>query len=261
MNKLELKNVSKEFDGIKALDDVSFDLENGSIAALIGPNGAGKTTAFNIITGFVKADEGEVYFNARRISDLPAHVVARLGIVRTFQNIRLIRQMSVIENVLLAFKTDLEDSLFSALLQSSGMHRKEGERMQKAIQVLELVGLAEKKGESSESLSHGQRKMLEIARAVASEPKLLLLDEPFAGLFPSTVLKVMQIMRTFRDRGMTILFIEHNMNIVNDLSDRVIVLDYGKKIAEGKPFEILKDQRVFKAYLGTKRRGPITAGA
>ena len=251
---LNINALNHEFDGVKAVNNVSFKLKGGCITALIGPNGAGKTTLFNIITGFLRPNSGEIHFDGRRVTCLSPHRIAKLGIGRTFQNIRLFSQMSVLENVMLALKYDKGDNLYAALTQSSAMRAEDRANKQEALKLLELVGLQAKSDKQADNLSYGQRKLLEIARALALKPRLLLLDEPVAGLFPGIIPKMKKVIHQLRDSGKTVLFIEHDMKTVMDLAEQIIVLNYGRKIAEGTPGQIQHNEAVIEAYLGRRRK-------
>ncbi len=251
---LGINNLSKDFDGIKAIDNLSINIPKGLISAIIGPNGAGKTTLFNIITGFIKPNDGDVFFENQRITSLSPDRIARLGVGRTFQNIRLFSQLSVLDNVMLATQYNKGESLWSALSKSKTMLKEENENKGKAIHYLQMVGMVDKKDSLAMNLSHGQRRLLEIARALALEPKLLLLDEPMAGLSPQKVIEMKSIIQNLRDTGKTILFIEHDIRVVMDISGWIIVLNYGKKIAEDRPEDIQNNPEVINAYLGRKRK-------
>jgi len=250
MTMLQVQNVYKDFDGIKAVNDLSFTIEENSIIALVGPNGSGKTTAFNLISGFLKPDKGKIFLDGKNITFLNPYRLARLGIGRTFQNIRLFPQITVLDNVMLGLSYQTGERFTAAVLQSKKMKREEADNVKKAEELLEFVGLLEKRDSPAENLSHGQRKLLELARILALEPKIFLLDEPIAGVFPETKRTMLGHIQALKKKGGTILFIEHDLNSVMDVAEKIIVLNYGKKIAEGTPQEIGQDKEVLKVYLG-----------
>ncbi len=232
---LELKGVSKFFGGLAALVDVSFTVNEGEVVGLIGPNGAGKTTLFNVINGFYKPSKGEVYFDGKRISGLRPHRICRLGVARTFQVVKPLQRLTVIDNV-----------MASAFLRSPSRQ----EALERAEKILHFVGLYEDRETVSKNLPLGKRKKLEIARALATEPKLLLLDESFAGLNPKEQAEMIETIKKINREGVTILIIEHHMRVIMSISNRVVVLNYGEKIAEGSPQEVASSPEVIKAYLG-----------
>ena len=250
MTMLQVQNLCKEFDGIKAVDDVSFTIDENSIVALVGPNGSGKTTAFNLISGFLKPDRGKIFLAGKDITFLNPFRIAWLGIGRTFQNIRLFPQISVLDNVMLGLSYETGERFATALLQTKRMKREEADNVKKADELLEFVGLSGKRDSPAENLSHGQRKLLELARILALEPKIFLLDEPITGLFPEAKRTMFGLIRKLKENGKTILFIEHDLHSVMDIAEKIIVLDHGKKIAEGAPEEIRQNKEVLKAYLG-----------
>jgi branched-chain amino acid transport system ATP-binding protein len=242
----------KEFGGLVAVDDVDFTVPEGSIVSLIGPNGAGKTTFFNMLTGVYKPTDGQVVFAGEDLTGGPPHVYTQRGIGRTFQNIRLFQNMTALENVLVGMHTRLKGKLLESILRTPRVKHEERDARARARELLEYSGLRRKDSEIGRNLSYGDQRRLEVARALATEPKLLLLDEPTAGMNPQETAEFTDFVARLRaDRGLTVLLIEHDMRVVMGVSDRVTVLDYGEKIAEGTPGEIQKNERVIEAYLGT----------
>jgi neutral amino acid transport system ATP-binding protein len=248
---LQARNVVKRFGGIRAVDGATLDVRDGSITALIGPNGAGKTTLFNVLTGFYHADHGTVTFEGTPIVRRPPHSIAQLGMVRTFQITKALARMPVIDNMMLAAPNQPGEHLRNVILRPAAVRRREREVREQAMELLEVFNLAELADEYAGTLSGGQRKLLELARALMARPRLLLLDEPMAGINPTLGRRLLDHMQRLRaEQGVTFLFIEHDMEVVMNHADRVIVMAEGRVIADGEPQEVRRDKAVIDAYLG-----------
>lgn len=247
---LELRELEKSFGGVRAVNKCSLRVEGRTITGLIGPNGAGKTTVFNLISGIYKPDGGEIWFMDHRIDGLPSHKIALKSIARTFQIPREFKEMSVLENLMLIPKHQLGENLFNTLFRPRYVRYQEKRIMEKAIKILEFVELIQLKDEYAKNLSSGQKKLLELAKMLMFEPQVILLDEPGAGINPTLMRKLVDNIEELRQQGMTFFLIEHDMDLVTYLCDRVIVMNKGRKMTEGTPQEIKKDKKVLEAYLG-----------
>ncbi|MCE5206755.1 MAG: ABC transporter ATP-binding protein [Chloroflexi bacterium] len=250
MTLLEAKGISMHFGGVKAIDYVDLTVDEGQIMGIIGPNGSGKTTFFNVLTGLYKPTSGRFLFGGTDITNWPPHRIAQAGIGRTFQNIRVFKNTSVLENVLVGEHTKLQATFLGALFRSPAQKKDEEIARKKAMELLDFVKLSDKFNEFSANLAYGEQRRLEIARALASQPKLLLLDEPTAGMNPSEADQVIQLFHKIHELGITIILIEHNMQVMMGTAERIIAFDAGVKIAEGTPKEIQYNERVIQAYLG-----------
>ena len=254
MSVLKVSNLSKTFGGIKAVTDVSLDVEKGEIIGLIGPNGAGKTTFFNLLTGIYTPTSGEIVYDLEKkvsTKDLKPHKITHYGIARTFQNIRLFQNMTVLDNVLIGFHNGLKYGVASALFKLPSYHKIEKNTYDEAIELLSKFNLLDKKDEFAKNLPYGDQRRLEIARALAAKPKLLLLDEPAAGMNPKETKELKFLVKWIRETfDLTIILIEHDMSLVMNICERIFVFDYGHLVASGNPVEIQKNERVIKAYLG-----------
>lgn len=250
MNLIEVKGVSKNFGGLKAVADLTFSLEKGKIKGIIGPNGAGKTTIFNLISGILLIDSGEIFFKETLLNRLKPYQIAYLGISRTFQNLQLFDNMTVVENVMVGLHTRTHSELLPSLLRLSKSRDEEHRSYERAYETLQLVNMESRTSEMVSGLSYGEQKLVEVARALVSDPEVIMLDEPVSGLNTKEIERLVDLIRKINTQGKTILLVEHNMRFVMNICEEVLVLNYGKLIAEGNPSHIVRNRDVINAYLG-----------
>jgi len=247
---LKVDGITKRFGGIVAVDKVSFEVNQGEIVSIIGPNGAGKTTVFNMLTGVYAIDEGEIIFDGKPIHNHKPQDIVKSGISRTFQNIRLFTDLRVVENVLVGTHIKTKYNFFDSIFRTPRFRKEEDDKVLHAIQILQSIGLDNRRDDYAQNLPYGDQRKLEIARAIATDAKLLLLDEPAAGMNPQESAELLEFIRNLQKKGYTIILIEHDMSVVMKISDRIYVIDHGKPIAQGLPEEIANNEKVIEAYLG-----------
>ena len=253
MSAIKINKLTKTFGGITAISNIDMDIDRGTIAGLIGPNGAGKTTLFNLLTGMYTPSSGNISYKDKNIKKLKPYKITDYGISRTFQNIRLFKNMTVLDNVSLAFNHNIDCNIFSAIFRLPSYYKEEERIHDSSLKLLEIFNLEDKKDELAKNLPYGEQRRLEIARALAADPDLLLLDEPAAGMNPNETKELTELIKWIRDKfKLTIILIEHDMSLVMGICDKIYVLDYGTLIAEGTPDEVQNNERVIEAYLGRK---------